>query len=120
MGPKLLLLIVSGCFLAEGIHSTEEKQTSEVLKRLEAKIEKQDAVINELHGKLRIMETKANRTEEALQTVRDLPYVMMCAYRGEKLQSTGIIAFDKLTLDYSNCDRPGETLLKQYFLTSTI
>merc|ERR1719234_1174903 len=117
MSPIILLLILSGCFLAEGIPSTEETQTSAILKRLEAKIEKQDAVIDELHGtnealrrdmsdQLKSLETKANRTEEALQTVRDLPYIMMCAFRGSKFD-TGIIPFDKLTLDYSNCDRPG-------------
>merc|ERR1719234_2535536 len=117
MSPIILLLILSGCFLAEGIPSTEEKQTSAILKRLEAKIEKQDAVIDELHGKnealrrdmsdqLKSLESKANRTEEALQTVRDLPYIMMCAFRGSKFD-TGIIAYDRLTLDYSNCDRPG-------------
>ena len=38
--------------------------------------------------------------------MRDLPYIMMCAYRGY-WETTGIIAYDKLTLDYSNCDRPG-------------
>ena len=183
MGPMSLLLILCGCFLAEGIPSTEEKQTSEILTRLEAKlekqeaklekqeakienqeakiknqeakvqnqeariknqeakiagqeakIEKQDAAINELHGKnealrrdmsdqLKRIETKANRTEEALETigdtellsstggkaVRDLPYIMMCAYRGA-WHDTGIIPYENLTLDYSNCDRPGETL----------
>jgi len=134
MGPMFLLLVVSGCFLAEGIPSSEEKQTSEILKRLEAKIEnqearienqeakieKQEAVINELRSKNERTETRCNRTEEALITigdrealsvsgekaVRDLPYIMMCAYRGSS-SDTGIIAFDKLTLDYSNCDRPG-------------
>ena len=165
MVPIFLLLVVSGCFLADGLPSAEEKQISEILKRLEAKIEKQEAQIEkqeakiqsqeaklekqeakiekqeaknfELHRKnealrrdmsdqLKRMETKANRTEEALEAirdrdilsatgdkaVRDLPYIMKCAYRGSS-SDTGIIAFDKLTLDYSNCDRPGETLLKQ-------
>ena len=40
------------------------------------------------------------------RAVRDLPYIMMCAYLGFT-DSIGIIAYDKLTLDYSNCDRPG-------------
>ena len=132
MGPIFLLLIGSGCFLAEGILSTEEKQMSEILKRLEAKLEKQDTVINELHGKnealtemVERMETKANKTEEALMTirdsstggkaVRDLPYIMMCAFRGSKFD-TGIIAYDRLTLDYSNCDGPGETLFSYQHL----
>ena len=130
MSPIILLLILSGCFLAEGIPSTEEKQTSAILKRLEAKIEKQDAVINELHGKnealrrdmsdqLKSLETKANRTEEAIQTARDLPYIMMCAFRGSKFD-TGIIAYDRLTLDYSNCDRPGETLFFYQHLFHTL
>ena len=139
MGLMFLFLILSGAFLAEGLPSTEEKQTSEILKRLEAKIEQQDAVNNELHSKnealrkdmselVERMETKANRTEveEALmiirdtellsatgdKAVRDLPYIMMCAYQN-LWTATGIIAYDSLTLDYSNCDKPGETLLKQ-------
>ena len=173
--------------------STEEKQTSEILKRLEAKlekqeaklekqeakienqgakiknqeakvqnqeariknqeakiagqeakIEKQDAMIDELHSKnkalrkdmsdqLKRMETKANRTDEALEAirdrelldatgdkaVRDLPYIMMCAFRGSKFD-TGIIAYDRLTLDYSNCDRPGETLFFYQHLFRTL
>ena len=136
MGPIFLLLIGSGCFLAEGILSTEEKQMSEILKRLEAKLEKQDTVINELHGKnealtemVERMETKANKTEEALMTirdsstggkaVRDLPYIMMCAFRSSKFD-TGIIAYDRLTLDYSNCDRPGETLFFYQHLFQTL
>merc|ERR1719234_878909 len=138
MGPMFLLLIVSCRFLVEGIPSAEEKQTSEILKRLEAKIEKQEAKIEkqeainfELHSKyealrrdmsdqLKIMETKTNKTEEALKAiretehltasggkaVRDLPYIMMCAYRGA-WHDTGIIPYENLTLDYSNCDRPG-------------
>jgi len=135
MFPMFLLLIMSGCLLAGGIPSTKGKQTSEILKRLEAKIEnqeariekqeakieKQEAVIDELRSKNERTERRCNRTEEALmtirdttellsssgdKTVRDLPYIMMCAYRGSSSE-TGIIAFDKLTLDYSNCDRPG-------------
>jgi len=130
MGPIFLLLIVSGCCLAGGIPSSEEKQTSEILKRLEAKIEKQEARIENQDAKiekqeavideLRIKNERTNRTEEAFITikdtelfsasgdkaVRDLPYIMMCVYRGSS-SGTGIIAFDKLTLDYSNCDRPG-------------
>merc|ERR1719352_327506 len=89
-----LLLIVSGCSLAKGIPLIEEKQTSEILTRLEAKIEKQDAVINELLG------------ASGDKAVRDLPYIMMCAYK-DQATSTGIISYDELTLDYSNCDRPG-------------
>ena len=138
-----LLLIVSGSCLAEGLLSTEEKQTHEILKRLEAKIEKQDAIIDELQNKNKVvtneltsqnealrrdmselverMERRAERTEEALETirdseqlgattgekaVRDLPYIMMCAYQSS-WTTAGIIAYDELTLDYSNCDRPG-------------
>ena len=126
-----LLLIVSGCCLAEGLPSTELKQMDAIVKKLEAKIDRQDVVINELHSLVRRdmselaerMETKANGTDEALEAirerellsatgdkaVRDLPYIMMCAYQ-DKWTSTGIIAYDELTLDYSNCDRPGETL----------
>ena len=141
MVPIFLLLVVSGCFLAEGIPSSEEEQTNQILKRLEAKIEKQEAKIEkqeainfELHSKNEAlrrdmsnlaerMETKANSTEEALKAirdtehltasgdkaVRDLPYIMMCAYRGA-WHDTGIVPYENLTLDYSNCDRPGETL----------
>ena len=143
-----LLLISIGCCLAEGIPSTELKQMSEIVKQLEEKIDnqeanieklekleekikKQDAVITELHrdvSELRTQnlelvektETRSNRTEEELKTirdtallsapadkaVRDLPFIMMCAYKGS-WTSTSIIPYDKLTLDYNNCDRPG-------------
>ena len=127
----LLFLVVSFCFLAEGLPLTEENETSEILKRLEAKLEMQDAVneavrrdMSELFER---MESKANRTEEALKAikdtglnafgdraVRDLPFIMMCAYRNHRNHrnhvgsgSTGIISYNELTLDFTNCDRPG-------------
>ena len=48
--PMFLLLIVCGRFLVEGLPSTELKQLGEIVKQLEAKIEKQDGIINELHS----------------------------------------------------------------------
>ena len=39
--------------------------------------------------------------------MRDLPYIMMCAYQDLIQATTGVIGYDELTLDYSNCDRPG-------------
>merc|ERR1719234_1696741 len=134
--PMFLLLIVSGCFLAEGLPSTELKQLGEIVKQLEAKIEKQDGIINELHIKseamgrdmselrtqnsklVERMDVRCNRTEEAPiairgterapedKAARDLPYIMMCAYQA-LWNTTGIIPYEELTLDYSNCDRPG-------------
>ena len=117
MVPMFLLFFISGSFLAEGLPSTELKQFGAIVKRLEAIIERQDAEINELQSKHERMETKANRTEDALvafrdtellkdKALRDLPYIMMCAYQGTWFE-TGIIGYEKLTLDYSNCDRPG-------------
>ena len=119
-----------------------ERQEGKIEKQ-EAKIEKQEAVINELHGKNEALgrelrsqkselaeriETECNRTEETIMAisdreflsgsgdsaVRDLPYIMMCAYQ-DHWTSTGIIAYDELTLDFSNCDRPGETFFKAMF-----
>ena len=97
--PRFLLSIATGCCLAEGIPSTELKQMSEIVKQLEEKIDnqeanieklekleekikKQDAVITELHrdvSELRTQnlelvektETRSNRTEEELKTIRD-------------------------------------------------
>ena len=40
--PRFLLLIATGCCLAEGISSTELKQMSEIVKKLEEKIDNQD------------------------------------------------------------------------------
>ena len=136
----LFLFIASGCFLVDGIPSTELQQMSAIVKKLEAKIDRQEAVNIELHSKNEAlrrdvselaerMESKANSTEEALKAiretehlrdsaVRDLPYIMMCAHQ-DHWTSTGIIPYDELSLDYSNCDRPGKTLLKQCILTST-
>ena len=130
----LLFFVVSGFCFALGQPSTELKQMSEIIKRLEEKIENQevkiknqDAVINELKELgtqnlelLGRMETRSERTEEELKTiratalfsapgdkaVRDLPYIMMCAYKYSS-RDTGIIPYDELTLDYNNCDRPG-------------
>ena len=129
-----LLVVVSGCVLADGLPLTEETEKDAILKRLETKIEREDAVIKELLSKneairrdmselVERMDTQSNKTEEVLKAitetelltatedkaVRDLPYIMMCAYRGA-WHDTGIIPYENLTLDYSNCDRPGETL----------
>ena len=101
------------------------------IKNQEAKIEKQDTLIDELQSTVRRnmselaerMEAKADKTAKTLEAirdrehlsasgnkaVRDLPYIMMCAYQS-RWSDTGIIPYEKLTLDYSNCDRPGETL----------
>ena len=65
------------------------------------------------------MDTQSNKTEEVLKAmrytelmsasgdkaVRDLPFIMMCAYQNH-WKTTGIIPYEELTLDYTNCDRP--------------
>ena len=89
---------------------------------MKATIKNQDAVIKELQRDMSKLgtqnlelveriETKSEKTEEELKTireqaVRDLPYIMMCAFQ-DYWTSTGIIPYDKLTLDYNNCDLPG-------------
>ena len=112
MGNMFLLLIVCGGYLVEGLPWMEakiEKQDAK-LERQEAKIEQQDA-INQL------METNTDKTAEASRdkelfsatgdkALRDLPYIMMCAYQN-LVSTAGIINYDELTLDYTNCDRPG-------------
>ena len=101
-----LLLIVCGGCLVEGLPWMEAK-----IEKQEEKIEQQDAIINEL------METKTDKTAEASRdkeplsatgdkAMRDLPYIMMCAYQN-LVSTAGIINYDELTLDYTNCDRPG-------------
>ena len=106
MGNMFLLLIVCGGCLVEGLPWMEAK-----IEKQEEKIEQQDAIINEL------METKTDKTAEASRdreplsatgdkAMRDLPYIMMCAYR-DRVGTAGIIDYDELTLDYTNCDRPG-------------
>ena len=124
--------------MEQGTNKEKLEANIEKLEKLEEKIKKQDAVITELHSKNKALgrdvselrtqnlelvektETRSNRTEEELKTirdtvllsapadkaVRDLPYIMMCAYKGQMV-FTGIIPYDKLTLDYNNCDRPG-------------
>ena len=96
------------------------KKLEAKIENLEAKIENQDVVINKLHGKNEALgrklrsqtselaeriETECNRTEETImavrdrellsapgeRAVRDLPYIMMCAYKSH-WTSTGIIA----------------------------
>ena len=106
--------------MSEIVKQLEEKIDNqeaniEKLEKLEEKIKKQDAVIKELHrdvSELRTqnlelveeIKTRSNRTEEALKTikdtallsapadkaVRDLPFIMMCAYKGS-WTSTSII-----------------------------
>ena len=79
MVPMFLLLIASDCLLTEELPSTELQQMNAIVKKLEAKIERQDVVINELRSLVRRdmselaerMETKANRTEEELEAIRD-------------------------------------------------
>ena len=67
MSPIILLLILSGCFLAEGIPSTEEKQTSEILTRLEAKLEKQEAKIENQEAKIKNQEAKVQNQEAKIK-----------------------------------------------------
>merc|ERR1719234_2982045 len=103
MFPMFLLLIASsGCFLADGLPSIELQQLSAIVKKLEAKIDSQEANLERQEGKIdrELLSASGDRA------VRDLPYIMMCAYKDDAT-STGIIAYDELTLDYSNCDRPG-------------
>ena len=128
--PMFLLFITCGSSLLEGLPSTEEQQLSAIVKRLESRVERQDAVINELYSKNealgRELKTQNSKLVERIETketsmairdkellhaledkaVRDLPFIMMCAYQGH-WTDTGIIAYDELTLDYTNCDRPG-------------
>ena len=113
MGNMFLLLILCGSCLVEGLPWMEakiEKQDAKI-ERQEAKIERLDAIINEL------METKTDKTAEASRdkelfsatgdkAMRDLPYIMMCAFK-RRWYDIGIIDYDELTLDYTNCDKPG-------------
>ena len=130
MVPMFLLVVVSGCVLADGLPLTEETEKDAILKRLETKIEREDAVIKERLSKneairrdmselVERMDTQSNKTEEVLKAmrytelmsasgdkaVRDLPFIMMCAYQNH-WKTTGIIPYEELTLDYTNCDRP--------------
>ena len=39
--------------------------------------------------------------------LRDLPFEMVCAYKGDWTAENSIITYDRLSLEFNNSDRPG-------------
>ena len=61
--------------------------------------------VGELTKKLEFHERKVAEVE--VKATRDLPYVMMCAYKAVWSTPDSTITYDRLTADYNNGNRPG-------------
>merc|ERR1719228_16395 len=91
--------------------STSGEQCSECSKQVDDLTQ----MVIELRAEL---ELKLDQQESKLpsmvsQAVRDLPYMMICAYKGEWTTASSTITYDKIITDFNNADKPngGDGLL---------
>merc|ERR1712080_428426 len=88
------------CEAAEAAKKTEIEHLRHEVYELKNQIEKQEST----------MKQELTSIEKSLTTavsqVKDLPYVMSCAYQDKWTTASSTIAYDSLLSDYNNADKP--------------
>ena len=83
------------------------EQLAEVVEKIwtqcESNNEEVDNIIRHMRRHKENHSTKKINNKE----VRDLPYMMLCAFRADWRGADNIIFYDRITMDYNNADQPG-------------
>ena len=75
--------------------------------KIETRVEKiEEQLMCEMTEKLEEQETQLAAVQTRLLNVRDLPYLMICAYRYHWTEAGATVTYDSLTADYNNSDKP--------------
>ena len=93
------------------IKMTEMKEIEEKMEVRYEKIEEKtkaqfEKLMCEMTEKLEEQETQLAAVQTRLPTVRDLPYLMVCAYRYYCDRASTTITYDSILSDYNNSDKP--------------
>ena len=99
-----------------------DKKVEELLQRMERmenELETKNVEVENLETKLK-MECKAEVRKEVdkvlptavEQGLRDLPFEMVCAYKGT-WSEVGVVSYDKITVEFNNSNQPGGSQVPQ-------
>ena len=85
------------------------EQLAEVVEKMktqcESNNEEVDNIIRHMDSMRRHKENQSTRINK--KEVRDLPYMMLCAFRADWRGADNTIFYDRITMEYSNADQPG-------------
>ena len=87
------------------------EQLAEVVERMrtqcESNNEEVDNIIKHMDSMTRHKANHSKSTRINNKEVRDLPYMMLCAFRADWRGSDNTIFYDRITMEYNNADQPG-------------
>ena len=85
------------------------EQLAEVVEKMrtqcESNNEEMDNIIRHKDLMRRNKENQSTRNNN--KEVRDLPYMMLCAFRADWRGADNTIFYDRITMEYNNADQPG-------------
>ena len=85
------------------------EQLAEVVDKMrtqcESNNEEVDNIIRHMDSMRRHKENQSTRINK--KEVRDLPYMMLCAFRADWRGADNTIFYDRITMEYNNADQPG-------------
>ena len=103
-----LLLASQGWANQGNNHQMEEmvdKMIAAKMVVIEEKMEKLEEKVKTLESEKAELTTKMMEVEQ--KSLKDIPYVMSCAFVDSWTTPDATITYDRLTADYNNADRPG-------------
>ena len=86
------------------------EQLAEVVEKIWTQCESNNEEVDNI---IRHMESMRRNNENHFTTridnkeVRDLPYMMLCAFRADWRGADNTVYYDRITMDYNNADQPG-------------
>ena len=98
--------------MREEMEEMREKLEKKMEETVEVTREEMEETDNTMKKQLNMLETlnaelttKLNELDQ--KSLRDLPYMLACAYRDKWTTPSATITYDRLSADYNNSDRPG-------------
>ena len=82
----------------------KNKQVEQLAEVVE-KMSNNEEVDNNTRHKGRLKENQSTRINN--KEVRDLPYMMLCAFRADWRGADNTIFYDRITMEYNNANQPG-------------
>ena len=93
-----------------GDKNKQVKQLAEVVETMRTRCESNNEEVDNI---IRHMESMRRNNENHFTTridnkeVRDLPYMMLCAFRADWRGADNTVYYDRITMEYNNADQPG-------------
>ena len=86
------------------------EQLAEVVEKMRTQCESNnEEVDNIIRHKDSMRRHKENHSTKKINNkeVRDLPYMMLCAFRADWRGADNTVYYDRITMEYNNADQPG-------------